>query len=38
MFHATDMLDQRKLEHGMFTPVYTHDSVTLAIKEIVETI
>ena len=36
LFHAHDMLDQRFLESGMFTPIYTQDSVTEAIKEVIE--
>ena len=38
LFHAHDMLDQRFLESGMFTPIYTHDSVTVAINEVIEVI
>ena len=35
LFHAQDLLDQRFLEGSMFNAVYTQDSVTKAIDEII---
>ena len=36
LFHANDLLDQKFLQNGLFTPVFTQDSPSEAIREIVE--
>ena len=38
MFHANDMLDQKFIQNGQFTPVYDQGSVSEAILEIVKMI
>ena len=34
LFHSNDLLDQRIIQNGSFTPNYTHGSMSGAIEEI----